>query len=212
MDQGLHVSTGTVIGTDSVSGVTIPVYAKWHQYDATGITSESGSGRNYDAKYTLRSYLAFSGVATTYNYTGYAGGYSNLTVSAANAAGYTGSDGGYYNLNLAQDGDATYSAGWTTGSGGIWSGGGVHKSSRAGQWATFTASGSQFALVTDKGPGRGTADVYLDGKKFASINDLSSTSLNRVIDAQVYKVVAGTHTLKVQVTSGRIDIDAFITS
>lgn len=212
MDEGLHVSKGTVIGMDSPSGVTVPVYAKWHQYDATGITAESGSGKNYDANYRLIGTLGFSGVRTTYNYTAVAGGSSNLTVTATNKGGYSGSDYGYFDVNLVQDGEADYSAGWTTGKGAIWSGGGIHRSSKAGQWASFTATGNQFALVTDKGPGRGTANVFLDGKKFASINDLSTASVNRVIDAQVYKVVPGKHTLKVVVTSGRIDIDALIVS
>ncbi len=212
MDDGLHVAKGTVIGVDSPSGVTIPVYAKWHQYDANGITSESGTGRNYDAKGNLIGTLGFTGVRTTYNYTAIAGGWSYLTATAYNAAGYSGSDTGYFDLDLIQDGEATYSAGWTTGTGKIWSGGGIHRSSKAGQTASFTATGNQFALVTDKGPGRGTANVFLDGKKFATINDLSTDSVNRVIDAQVYKVVAGQHTLKVVVTSGRIDIDALIVS
>ncbi len=117
-----------------------------------------------------------------------------------------------YRLDVNQESAATFSSGWVNGVGKIWSGGSVLKSTRKGQTATFTATAKEFALVTDKGPGRGTADVYFDGVKFASINDASSTSINRVIDAEKYKVVRGTHTMKVVVTSCRIDIDAFITS
>jgi hypothetical protein len=235
LDQGLHVSVGSVLGSDADAygyseagglayfGIHVPVYAKWHQ---SGITTEDRQLQSCNQADGCIECCSptwhFNDVRTTYNFFTYehkqnsgsselTAGASDVLVEGSSADGTTARDFLYYYTDVTQDGAATYSPGWTTGSGKIWSGGGVHKSSKAGQTASFTATANQFALVTDHGPGRGTADVYLDGKKFASIHD-DGISVNRVVDAQIYTVTKATHTIKVVVTKGRIDIDAFLTS
>ena len=230
LDQGLHVSVGTVIGDDADAygcgeaacgylGIRVPVYAKWHQ---TNVTSEEGAAWSCNQLdgciECCSAQWYWSGVRTTYAGDGaypyyFRSGGRGFVDLTANPDGDKGTYATRnYTLHVSQEGAAKYSAGWVTGTGKVWSGGSVLKSTRAGQTATFTAKANQFALVTDKGPGRGTADIYFDGAKFASINDASATSVNRVVAAEKYKVKRGVHTLKVVVTSGRIDIDAFITS
>lgn len=216
------------------SGITVPAYLKW-SLDPSVVAMGDTSGDHYSIVFTQDASedggldcctprWSWSDLRTSFaGSTGYPLFGRDATVTTngdartdvdfetKNTAGVWNYTSASYRLYVTQEKAAKYSAGWTTGTGKIWSGGSVLKSTAAGQTATFTATANEFAVVTDHGTGRGTADVYLDGHKFASINDLG-TSVNRVIDAQIYKPTRGTHTMKVVVTNGRIDIDAFVTS
>ena len=64
-----------------------------------------------------------------------------------------------------------------------------------------------------KGPGRGQADVFVDGVKTATINTYAQANSNRVIVYDKW-MLAGVHTVKVvnKATAGhpRIDLDAVL--
>lgn len=65
----------------------------------------------------------------------------------------------------------------------------------------------------EKAPNRGSADVYVDGVKKATVNTYSSTTAHRVIVWQTV-LAAGAHVVKVvnRATAGhpRIDLDAVL--
>jgi hypothetical protein len=83
-------------------------------------------------------------------------------------------------------------------------------SSTVGATATFPFRGREVSFVTTRGPGRGRAQVYVDGALSATINLESSTYQKRRVVLSRYWPESGSHTIQIKVLSGRIDIDAFI--
>ena len=113
----------------------------------------------------------------------------------------------------------TSSGTWSTGTCTCASGGTQRFTSQAGASVSFTRSyeaGSHFALVMAKGPGRGSAAVYVDGTQVGTVNtNAAGANQNRIIVLD--RVMAGgQHTIKVvnKATAGhpRIDVDAFLVS
>jgi len=74
--------------------------------------------------------------------------------------------------------------------------------------------GDHIGLVMAKGPGRGSAAIYVDDVQVATVNTHAPANDNRRIVFD-QRMTAGTHTLKVVnlATAGhaRIDVDAFLT-
>ena len=70
------------------------------------------------------------------------------------------------------------------------------------------------ALVMAKGPARGKASIYLDGKYIKTIDTYAASNTNRVVMWDTEVAGTGNHTIKVvnQATSGRprIDVDAYV--
>lgn len=85
-------------------------------------------------------------------------------------------------------------------------------SSGAGQTATFVGLFTSFGLVADHGRNRGSADIFLDGVKVGSIDGHRKAEARLQVDFAVRAKANATHTVLVKVTSGRVDIDAFLTS
>jgi GH25 family lysozyme M1 (1,4-beta-N-acetylmuramidase) len=108
----------------------------------------------------------------------------------------------------------SWSGGWKT----IWkssaSGGSYRTTATKGAWASFRFSGSSIAWVAPRGPTRGAAAVYVDGKYVAKVSLYSSTYKARQVVFAYNWASNGTHTIKVVClgTSGhpRIDLDAFV--
>lgn len=89
--------------------------------------------------------------------------------------------------------------------------------SEPGASVSFThpfEDGDHIGLVMAKGPGRGSADIYVDDVKVATIDTYAPANDNRRIVFD-HRMPAGTHTLEVVnlATDGhaRIDVDAFLT-
>ena len=107
-----------------------------------------------------------------------------------------------------------WSSGWSTVSSSAFSGGSARASTTAGATATLRFSGRSVAWVTRSGPGRGLAQVWIDGALATTI-DLNAGSLGprRVAFSKTWSV-SGTHTIVIKVlgTSGRplVETDAFL--
>lgn len=88
--------------------------------------------------------------------------------------------------------------------------GGVHATSTAGAAATFSFSGTSFAVVGTVAPGRGALDVFVDGKRVGRFVETGSTTrLGRI--GMRASVGAGPHTVRIVAVDGRrVDIDAVI--
>jgi hypothetical protein len=80
---------------------------------------------------------------------------------------------------------------------------------------TYDEDGEHMAIVMAKGPGRGSAAVYVDGVKKATVNTHASANTNRIVVFE-RKMPPGQHVVKVVnlATKGhpRIDVDAFMTN
>ncbi len=103
-----------------------------------------------------------------------------------------------------------YSSGWYTARSTAYSGGSAKYSTRSGAYASFRMSGRNFAWVSYKSSTRGKAKVYVDGVYRATITLKSSTSKARNLVYAINYGARGTHTIKVVVVSGRVDVDAFV--
>jgi subtilisin family serine protease len=108
----------------------------------------------------------------------------------------------------------TYGGSWSLSTLSGHSGGKARYTGTAGRWAQFSITGRSFAWVAPKGPTRGSAKVYLDGKYVATVSLYSrSTAYRRVVFAASWGSV-GDHVIRIVVsgTSGhpRVDVDAGI--
>jgi VCBS repeat-containing protein len=127
----------------------------------------------------------------------------------ASAWAYSPSFGvGLYQENSSA---VVYSGAWSTFSNPSNSGGATRYASVAGQAATFTRSGRDFAFVAPKGTIRGSARIYVDNVLVSTVSEWStSTSYRQVLWSRHFSAFA-THTIKVVVLgTGRIDVDAFL--
>ena len=114
----------------------------------------------------------------------------------------------------ADETNAAYVKTWTVGSpSGAW-GGHVKSTTVKGASATFNFTGRNIEWVGTKGPGYGSASIYIDGQLVKTVNANATKLATR---ASLYKTglaVDGTHTIKIvnKATSGhpRIDIDGFV--
>jgi len=104
----------------------------------------------------------------------------------------------------------TYSSGWSSQSSSAFSGGSTKYSSKAGATATFKMSGRSFAWVSYRASNRGKAKVYVDGHLKATISLKSSATAARYIPYAITFSTSGTHTIKIVVVSGRVDVDGFV--
>jgi hypothetical protein len=105
---------------------------------------------------------------------------------------------------------ATYSGTWATHSSYVFSNGSTKYSTKAGASASFKTSGRSFAFVTTKASNRGKAKVYVDGVLKTTLTLKSTAAKYGNLAYVINFAVSGTHTIKVVVVSGRVDVDAFV--
>jgi hypothetical protein len=111
-------------------------------------------------------------------------------------------------------GVVAFSAGWRTASSKLYSGGTAAYVSAPGASASYRFTGTSVAWVTGIGPTRGSAQVWVDGVKRATVSTYATTtSLRRLAFATSWPT-QGTHTIRIVVvgTPGhrRVDVDAFV--
>ena len=107
----------------------------------------------------------------------------------------------------------TYNRSWRTYSTSSASGGHTHYASRAGAAATFRFTGRAFALISPKGPTRGSLKLYVDGAYAGTVSLHRSSAVPRVVVAARSWSTSGAHTVRAVVVGTlhhpRVDIDAF---
>src|SRR5947209_5282302 len=145
-------------------------------------------------------------------------GPNEVVVRSTDCAGNTRTSGiATTPFGLTEDSDpgVAYAGTWATSHFTGFSDGTTHQTSTRGNSATFTANGGPVALVMEKAANRGSADVYVDGVRKATINTTASTTAHRQIVWQA-TLPAGSHQVRVvcDATAGhpRIDVDALLTS
>jgi hypothetical protein len=115
---------------------------------------------------------------------------------------------------VVQSSSATLLGTWKAAPDAKASGGGTRYSTEQGAKASLAFSGRAIGVVVQRGPGRGLADILVDGKKVATI-DLQAAALQerRVVYATRWSSI-GNHTVSVVVTGTkgrpRVDVDAFV--
>lgn len=209
-NASLHYVHGAQLRLDKHRKPYTQYQAIWSQSDPSGICSESGDIFDFQ---TGDVYTSFNTVTTSLSFYGYTGDSSEIEITATDCAGntsYTTHD--YKSTTVSQQGDASYSPGWTTAKCTCFSGGTDLYSSRVGASASFTYSGTAVALVTEFNTNRGTFKVYVDGVYREVISTHADQAISSVVGWQTYFNAFKTHTVKIVVKSGRIDVDAFLTT
>jgi hypothetical protein len=212
-------TVGSIL-SDSSGSPSVQMKDGWAVNDGDGICSaytqlyngSTGSWSTvWNAPSTGRSVTSL--INNTWTGSVKVGTYSYLETYASDCLGNTSDQWAYIEPSLAQEGAASYGAGWATASGAIWSGGGVMTSSRIGATATYTFnSSSMVSLVSDYASNRGKVSLSVDGQPAQTVS-LNHATKNRVIVwKSPYLNQSGTHLLTVKVVSGRVDIDGFLTT
>ena len=109
-------------------------------------------------------------------------------------------------------------SGWSTSSSSGFYGGTVKYSRTAGRTATMRFVGSSVAWVATKAKDRGKAEVWLDGRRVATLSLYSSSTRYRQVAWAASVAPTGSHTVVIKVlgthqsaaTATRVDVDAFL--
>jgi hypothetical protein len=204
-----------VLGTllsDSTSRPSLSATVAWSAYDPSGVTYQYAQVYNYDTR--SWTYVSLTGSQRSFDYRFRVGTSYRVALWTQDALGNGAWSYTYPYFSLAQEGAASYSAGWSTGSCACWSGGAVVKNSKAGATATYSFYGSSIAYIGDRASDRGSARIYIDGVLRATVNMQGSTKANRLIASSRIFASSGSHTIRVEVvgTAGhpRVDVDAFV--
>jgi len=89
---------------------------------------------------------------------------------------------------------------------------GYRYSTTKGAAVSYLFTGREIVWVAPKSRGAGTANVYIDGVRMATVSLYSATSRNgQQVFKQVFSV-SGRHTIKIVVASSgkRVGVDAFL--
>lgn len=204
-----QANVGTIL-SDSTATPTVTLTTSWTQKDPSGICVEVGWLYDYATAAWVSVPLSLGQTSFTYAYRlGTLRPFSVYLADCAGNSAYYYKYGPY--TGLAQQTAATYSTGWTTSTGAVWSGGTILKSTKIGAKATYRFSSPSVSLISDKAPTRGSAKILIDGVQVGTINCKSATKANRVVMFTSRPLAVGAHTLEIVLTGGRVDIDAFLT-
>jgi hypothetical protein len=210
-NQGLV--TGTTLGR-----YTVPVRVSWTASDpGSGVAASLLQANQWSSG--LYPSGSFTGVSTVRNH--YWKWYSDTNTDASMAYAVTGVDA-YGTASGAMTGSslsplvyeetnsATYTGTWGTSSSTSFNDGKAKYSSTAGATVTFRAYGRAFGFVTYRASNRGKVKVYLDGVYKTTLTLTSSTLKTHNLAYVTNFATSGTHSIKLVVVSGRVDVDAFV--
>ncbi|HEV2006124.1 MAG TPA: glycoside hydrolase family 25 protein [Candidatus Limnocylindrales bacterium] len=198
----------------TVGATSTPVRTAWSASDPSGITSNLLQRSVNGGSWTVQSLATPTSTSVVQSLT--FGSTYRYFVKATDGASNTSSwvYGPTFRPLLAQQTAATYSGPWSTGSFSSASGGTLKFTSARGAWAQYSFTGSSISLVAYRGPTRGSANVYVDGKWRGTINLSSPTYVAKQIVYATSWATNGSHKIRIvcQGTAGhpRIDVDAFV--
>jgi len=203
-----------IVPLGAMPGSTIGARFSWSATDVSGVSSYDVGIRAGDGAWTP---LLTHATATSLNHRVVFGQEYQLRVRATDTLGRRSAwrigDG----LRAASYQDTSrhlqYSGGWSSADGAYW-GGSVRYASRAGATATLHVRGSTIAWVASVGPTRGSARVFVDGVRVATI-DLHATATRapRVVFRASW-ATSRAHVVTIKVVGSgahdRVDVDGFV--
>lgn len=202
---------GSTIGSTGA----IPVVAAWTASDiGTGIASQQLEVRRGAGSWTA---IAVSPTARSAALSLLPGSTYSVRIRAIDWAGNTGAwSSTQLQTGLVQETSALWrwSSGWTRSLYSGASGGGTRWSQRAGATATISLTAKSLAVVAPKSATRGSAEVWIDGVRVATIRlDTSPMGSRKIAYARTW-ATASSHRVTIRVigTPGhpRVDIDAIV--
>jgi hypothetical protein len=136
--------------------------------------------------------------------------YRARAVDGAGNAGAWATGSSLYPYVYDQATGTTYSGTWSTSSSSSYYKGSAKYSSRAGASVSFLFSGRSVGFVSYRASTRGKVKVYVDNVYKGTVTLTSSASMAKRIVYAAGWSTSGTHRLKLVVSSGRVDVDAFV--
>jgi VCBS repeat-containing protein len=203
-----------VVPAQSIGTSTLSVRLTWSATDrGSGVAryqlQQSTNGGAYSAVSLSRS------LAKATSRTLSVGSTCRFRVRATDKRGNVGAwaYGPAFRVLRPQETSASFSGAWTASSSASYSGGTVRSTATAGDAATFSATARTLAWVAVRGPGRGLAQVFIDGLLATTLDlSASSTIYRTVVFARTFATSAS-HTLRVVHVGSpttKIDVDAFV--
>jgi lysozyme len=211
----VRAPTSRLLALATLGSSTLPVRTSWSASDPSGIASYTLHGQ-VDGSWSpvsLPSATATSVVqslpfGSTYRFA------AKATDGKANTSGWA--YGSSFRPYLVQESGAAvaYGGTWTSVATTSVSGGSLKYATANGASASYSFNGSSVAWVSYRGPARGSADVYVDGVKKATVNLYAAANSARQIVYAANWTWNGSHTIKIVClgTAGhaRVDVDAFV--
>ena len=200
----------------TVGSTSTPVRTSWSATDSCGV-----SGYTLERKILGGAWATQSLPGTTAASTRQAlrlGATQRYGVRAVDGAGNRSGwvYGPYLEPLVTQQSSASVKFGgrWRTAYSRGYSGGTTRYATAAGAWASYTFTGTSVGWVTELGPTRGSAKVYIDGIHTATVNLHSPAPIMRRIAYAFTWTHQGIHTIRIVAlgTAGdpRVDVDAFV--
>jgi alpha-tubulin suppressor-like RCC1 family protein len=207
-----------LIGATSITGTgQIAVTTTWTGTDPyASITSYQAKEQINEGAWIKATLTDAHATSLTLNLT--PGKRYDFQIRATDSLGHSSpwTPGVAFSLNGFQEGAATYSSSWVAAPlAGSW-GGGVSYTVAANSSASFTYTGRNLAWIGTKGPGYGSAKIYIDGTLWKTINCNATSTMKRQILFRYSNglLTNSTHTVKIvnlaTVGHPRIDVDGFV--
>lgn len=198
---------------------TIPVSMAWQSFDTDGFAVHTVRQSVNGAAYT--QFGVYDGRSLSGIYQASAGSTYQFSVRSTDIRGLNSpfTAGSTVKVNAIQESGASisYTGSWTVHVNAPFFGGRVRHTSSSAARAALTFTGTSVGWVTSRGPGRGIAEVWLDGVRVARIDLYAPTSRVRQLVYAGNGLAAGQHILEIRpagknptATSARVDIDAFV--
>jgi hypothetical protein len=215
--RAVHTSGGTAVtpGVRVIADVTAPsvsapapaLRSGTYAANALPVTASfkaTDNTRVYAVSATAPARVTLPATATSWSTTMRPNANTTFTVTARDAAGNARTASATRRAAIVAETSAKRTGKWTTRSGGAYLSGRTLASAKKGTKLTYTFTGRSAALLFARGPATGKADVYLDGKKVATIDTRATKNAYRQA-VWVRSLTAKKHTVTIVVaaTKGR---------
>jgi hypothetical protein len=207
-----RVALRTGLQLDGTSSTQpLPMTLSW-----TG--SDGGSGiASYDVKRSVDGgsyvYIASHVGSSSLNWTMTPGHSYRFKVRARDKAGnlssWIGPSTWYTSLTQQSSTAVHFTGAWAGETGSEYSAGGVRFATDAAASTSYSFKGRSIGWVTTRRPDGGVAQVYVDGVLVATVDTSADAAARRYIAFTRSWSSYASHTIKIVVVSGRVDLDAF---
>jgi beta-N-acetylhexosaminidase len=212
----VEAPTSRLYAPSTLGSTRAPVRTRWSASDPCGI-SRYRLERRVDASGWVGQVLE-NPASTSIKQSLLFGSTYRFAVRAGDGAGNDSdaAKGAFFEPVVRESSSAnvTFSGGWSRSASDGFSGGATKHASVAGASASHTFMGSSVGWVAALGPGRGSADVYVDGVYRSTVSLHAASPTTRQIVFVAHWPDQGSHTIEIVVlgtpSHPRVDVDAFV--
>ncbi|MEV6303278.1 hypothetical protein AB0M02_27965 [Actinoplanes sp. NPDC051861] len=212
---GSPAPVARVAAGQPVSTTSVPVTVAWGLTDVSGVQSQRIAKRTSASAPATYAGLGANvrGTAGTVR----PGTATSWQLAVTDTVGHAGTVAGAWTTARVDTRNSR------TGHTGTWStvrsssalGGSEHRTTARNASVTFTTTARSIGLIGTRERGAGDLDLYVDGRKFATISQYNGVTRHRQVFYTLTWTASGTHTIKLvnRATSGRprMNLDGYVT-